>query len=226
MNKNKKNFILLSVLLCISVVQSQYTQTAEDRSNSAVQDKKVKKYDIPISTQESFLNTLRAEKKPGGIVVINRNCLAVEARPQIEREYASLDAALNSIVRQDPWYEWSLEQEVVNLIPANDEPDFLKIKIKKFRLDGDLNTDLALERLLRLPEVKDKAEEINLNKGLMSIGLISLRNTKPRLKFELKNTTVRQVLNEIVRKDGIAVWRYYESNCNGKTKSYLEYLIH
>ncbi len=226
MNENRNFLILLIVLLFVLVVQPQSKKIVENQSNSESQREQTEKYDMPISTQKSFLNTLRSEKKPGGIVVVNRNCMAVEATPQIEREYASLDTALNSIVRQDPWYEWRLEQGAVNLIPTNDEPDFLKIKIKKFRLDGDLNTNLALEKLLRLPEVKDKAEEINLNKGLMFIGLISLRNTKPRLKFELKNVTVRQVLNEIVSKDGIAVWRYYESNCNGKIKSYLEFVVH
>lgn len=226
MNKNIDFLIPFIIFLFVLSVQPQVRKITENQSNSKSQKEQVEKYDAPISTQESFLNTLRAEKKPGGIVVVNRNCMAAEAKPQIEREYASLNTALNSIVRQDPWYEWTLEQGAVNLIPTNDEPDFLKIKIKNFRLDGDLNTDLALEKLLRLPELKDKAEEINLNKGLMFIGLISLRNTKPRLKFELKNVTVRQALNEIVRRDGIAVWRYYESNCDGKIKSYLEFLVH
>ncbi len=217
--------ILLSVLLCISVGQPQSNQPVESQSDSEVQHRRIQKYDVAISTQESFIRTLRTERNPAGIVVVNRDCVVAETKPQIERDYTSLQAALNSIVRQDPWYSWSIEQGVVNLIPTNDEPDFLKIQVNKFRLDGDLNTNLALEKLLRLPEVKQKAAEINLNSGLMYIGLSSSRNTKSRLKFELKNITVRQALNEIVRRDGIAVWRYYESNCNGKIDSSLNFLV-
>lgn len=221
MNKNSVFLILLTISLFVLIVQAQDKQTTENQTNYKAQERQVKMYDVPVSTQEAFLNALRAEKKPGGIVLVNRSCAVSEIKTQVEREYTSLNTALNLIVKQDPWYSWSIEQGVVNLIPTNDEPDFLKIQIKKFRLDGDLNLHLALEKLLRLPEVESKATEINLNK-IMYGGLQSPRETKSRLKFELRNVTLRQALNEIVRKDEIAVWKYYESNCNGKISSSLD----
>lgn len=201
-------------------------KTVENQPNSEVQERRVKIYDEPVTTQQSFLYALIASKKPGGIVIVNRDCVVSELKPQMVREYASLETALNSIVKQDPWYKWSVEDEVVNLIPADDEPDFLKTRIKEFRLDGDLNIHLALDKLLHLPEVEIEAEKINLNEGLRNCcGLSSPKDTKSRLKFKLKDITLRQALNEIARKDGRAVWRYYESNCGGKISTTLDWLV-
>lgn len=224
MNKNITFLILLITLLFAPITQSQHKQTDGNQPSSEVQERRVKLYDLPVSTQEAFFDTLRQEKKPGGIVLLNRNCVVSEVKPQIQQEYTTLQTALNSIVKQDPWYSWNIDEGVVNLIPTDDEPDLLKIQIKKFHLNGDLNIHLALEKLLRLPEVETRAAKINLNK-IMYGGLQSPRNTKSRLKFQLRNVTLRQTLNEIVRKDGIAVWRYRESNCDGKINSSLEFAV-
>lgn len=222
MNRNSVIIISLISLLFILVIHAQDNRSAENQSKPEMQEQLVKVYDSPASTLEAFRDALRIEKKPGGIVVLDRQCMVAESKPHVSLDFASSEAALNSIVRQDPLYGWSLEDGVVNLIPTNREPRFLKTQIKKFRLEGELNIHLALEKLLELPEVKSKAAEINLNRGLMYGGLQSPRDTKFRLKFELRNVTLSEALNEIVRKEGTGVWKYYDWTCGGKTDAYIE----
>lgn len=209
-------------LFVVLIINAQDDRSGEKRAKQEMQVRQEKMYDLPVSTLEAFKDALRIENKPGGIVFVGRQCLVVESKPHLSLDFASSEAALNTIVRQDPHYAWSLEDGVVNLIPINREPDFLKTQIKRFRLEGDLNIHLALEKLLGLPEVKIKAAEINLNRGLMYGGLQSPRDSKSHLKLDLENVTLREALNEIVRKDGMGVWKYSDWTCGGKTDTYIE----
>lgn len=64
MNKNSIFLILLITLLFVLIIQSQDKQTVENQPNSKAQERQVKIYDVPVSTQEAFLDTLRAERPP------------------------------------------------------------------------------------------------------------------------------------------------------------------
>lgn len=217
-----KRILLVTCLLGLALALVVFAQESKNVQVQTTLDpgKDESLYDEPVSTLDAFRDVLRAKRKPGGIV-LQRHCTISEPKIQVTRDLTSLESALKTIVRQDPAFIWSLHDEVANLIPIRYEPEIMRARIKRFSLDGDLNILLALEKLLRLPELKDNLDAVNLNKGIRYGGLSSPRE-KPNLKFEIVDSTVRDILNEIVRRDGNAVWEYREMVCNGKTNATLE----
>ncbi len=210
--------------MSVPVMFGQTTQITSKTSQSLVQGSQSPETDsYHVTTREAFWNALIAARVPGGIVW-KRNCGNVEVKGQRVPSRSSLRAALNRIVQADPQYAWYLENGAINLLPTNGEPNLLKVRIREFRIEKVPNVNLALERLLALPEVTKTAAELRLNQGLKLGGLSSPGRDHVTLRVHRKNVTLREALNAIARAHGHAVWQYSEWLCDGKTEFSIEFL--
>lgn len=129
------------------------------------------------------------------------------------------------ITQMNPNYKLEDEQGVTNLVPTKSIPELLNVKIHNLKIAFDTNLDPALNEILRLPEVVEKLQELHLRRGMQFGGLQSPPSKRPPTEMEFKDRTLRQILNEIVRKRGRGVWVYNESNYNGENSFSLEFLV-
>jgi hypothetical protein len=167
---------------------------------------------------------------PGGIILAAANC-DEDAKYELNPSSASLRDVLDAITSADPSYKWTFERGVVNLVPKEDEPPLLEVRIRKFELK-DTNLHLAFDQLFKLPEVKQRQAELNIGEIGHELGLSSLKRpgtgpdeSKEGFDVSCEDITVRQALNEIVRVYGHAVWCYSERHCNGKDFVRIDFIV-
>lgn len=100
---------------------------------------------------------------------------------------------------------WRTDVGVVNPIPSAGVPDLLKIRISRYKTNSDL--DEALRQLLALPQVKEGADHLALKRISMSLLVASRFNGGPsRIDVDIRNASLREALNALVRAHGRAVW--------------------
>src|SRR5712692_5328140 len=120
---------------------------------------------IGLSTRDAFVAALITASVPGG-VVWKQSCSGAEPKIQSSKQLASFSKTLDSIVEKDTQYRWVSDKGTVNLVPRSGEPPLLKIRIREFRTAERLSLNLILEKLLALPEIKNGATRLCLNRGL------------------------------------------------------------
>lgn len=126
---------------------------------------------------------------------------------------------LNQITDTDSRYRWQEENGVINISPKN-EYSILETRIPEFKVDDEYSWKMD-ERLVETKEFQQYLKEKNLinkipdpeNKfGFAIIGAVGKPNPRDKISVDLKNATVREILNEIVRKRGHGTWFYREYN--------------
>jgi len=175
-----------------------------------------------ITTQDAFVRSLTSARLPGGMVTTSE--CNPNAKPQKDSLSSPLFESLNRITQTDPQYKWQNERGVINLIPTSGEPDVLKIPIREFRVKNARSLELILEQLLALPEVQSDAVGRRVNQGIRFAGLSSPRR-EPQLSISIRDATLRDALNAMVRTHGRAVWSYSESRCNGQDRFTIDFLV-
>lgn len=123
---------------------------------------------------------------------------------------------LETIARIEPRYTWAADGGVVNVMPGEPLP-LLDARIGEFRAEN-LNVKEMLAALEKTPDFKAGLAAHHLTEpkppkdgGFIISGFVG-KPVEPwkRFSVSMRGATVREVLNEIVRQDGCAVWSYQE----------------
>lgn len=162
----------------------------------------------------AFTAALKAANLPGGVIKI-------EAPSSLKKTITagpSVGEALRSIIAIAPQYRWSLENDVINLMPTAGEPSLLSFRIKQFDIDSAISLQSALNKLLTQPELKKRVDELGLNTGLqIMVGPVNApgQQSKTITDVHCSNATIREVLNALVHAHGTAIWEYRETHWKG-----------
>jgi hypothetical protein len=154
---------------------------------------------------------LHNARLPGGIV------RGPDLDNEIERESISqmtIEGLLNNIVSITHVYRWVVDDGVINLVPALNEPAMLSFIVTQFDADNLVSLDDALNRLLEMPDLQKRSAELHLNTGLeILVGPVRPPGS-PRDSFSVhcRNKTLRETLNIMVRSQGRGVWEYRETH--------------
>jgi hypothetical protein len=111
---------------------------------------------------------------------------------------ASLETALDAIVKADPRYRWEVVDGVVNLLPKDGAESLLGIRVGAFQV-SNLNRLETKRVIAELPEVSSKLKSLGLEPAPISLWPNNKRDPL-RLSIDLRNTTLRAILNEIAKK--------------------------
>ncbi len=129
----------------------------------------------------------------------------------------TLREALDSITAADPRYRWEVHEGVVNLVPAEGLPALLRLRIAEFDSKDAAYTQTAEAYLFGLPEVRNGAAKLGLTQVFCCGALSSVSPGPPTpqkpLNVLLKNVTVQDALNALVRINKRGVWIYHERRC-------------
>ena len=114
---------------------------------------------------------------------------------------------LNSVVSQEPGYEWADVGGVINVTPKDRKNSILDVRIAKFKVT-DANPFEIHDAIVSLPEVKRWLADNQLAENTGFAGIIPVgRNgpALPRTSINMHNVTLEQILNAIV-KSGLSSW--------------------
>lgn len=225
MSAKKALILLILVEAFVQAGLGQSDSTASIASHNEVLERPVRGDELRfLSTTEATREALFVTRTPGGIVAV-MDCEEERATQRWMPGGSSLRTALDAIVLADPRFRWVVgHDDVVNLIPRDHEPALLQTNVRTLRLRNVPNVDLALERVLTLPEVKQSEARLHLSEGLK---LVVRPNSKsePEISLRVENLTLLEALNAIARTNGHAVWLYRERHCNGQRTYSLDYVV-
>lgn len=153
---------------------------------------------------------------PGGFATLPEEDF--EAKRSFSPRSLKLKDVLDGVVSIEPRYQWEVADGVINLLPKAKYPLF-DVRIADFHVEN-ANVKQMLEALQETKDFQKGLTSLNMSKphpipssehGFGFIGLVG-KPLEPKNKFtvSMKNATVLEILNEIVRKDGCAVWSYKE----------------
>jgi hypothetical protein len=225
----KKAFVLLGCLLVGllgTAICGQGRQQSASTTETDVLVRRVEGLDLEyVTTSQAFSKALYHSGTPGGIVKIS-NCQNDEVIQKWQPLASPLRDVLNWIVQADPPYQWSVEDGVVNVLPRVGEPGLLKTHITKFEVKDASSAEMALYKLLAMPEVKASVSDFNLNEGIKAVVIpIPLTPNKTRHTVQCSDVTLRDALNTIARLFGNAVWAYREQHCAGKDEFSIDFIV-
>lgn len=131
---------------------------------------------------------------------------------------------LDSIVAADPRYRWSLEDGVINVLPAAGHPPLLDVRLAEFK--GEATVCGLFGALRESPEVRRRAAELGFDTGQPSDdanGYIIMGGIPSTYEIHCRDCTVLEVLNEIARQTE-STWMYRESNSGGKRDFWFSFI--
>jgi len=122
--------------------------------------------------------------------------------------------ALDAIVATDPRYELTISQGAIEISPRSQRDLLMRVEFSRFRVD-QVNRNEAIDALMNSPEV----QAVLKNAGLRRREIMSLpgdaTDNLPRFSLDLRQTTAREILNEIAIESRSAFWvfsRYGQHN--------------
>jgi hypothetical protein len=127
---------------------------------------------------------------------------------------------MNALVAANPGYQWDFRDGAVNLTPRSGAL-LLHTMVATFQKDAtDRQIPAVLGDLLRLPEVRERANTLGLSPGTGYGGLGAADiNPVPRqpvpIHVILQNLSLQDAFNKVVGFSPDGVWIYRETECNG-----------
>ena len=218
MNKAERYFIYASIsVLCLPL----YYMVRPNPKASKPENILVRHINLSESTKAAAWDMARlalsVTNVPGGIV------LADKQSDQIEHSYtfqpsSPLREVLDAIVLSDDAYAWDANRGVVNVVPRRGIPPILETRIAEFNSQDLTTLTAAVGLLLRSPEVRKRMQELNYGEGFNRLqgyypitqpGILPPKSPDP-LSIHVKNASLLDALNAIVRAHGRGVWIYRE----------------
>lgn len=243
-----KNAVLVSLILTTTIFgQSAQDKIAQPESaqnkicyindeGSVLERKTCPKTDdekdvsLSIKNDLSFLFSI--VNVPLGMSLAFENVDANEITKNINPKSYVIKDLLDQIVETDSRYKWKEYSGVINIFSENDY-SILETRIPEFKVENEYPWKMD-ELLVQTKEFQSYLRERNLidkipdpdNKlGFLFIGFIGKPDPRQKISIDLKNATVREILNEIVRKKGYGIWIYREYNLVSDGKFYQMYRL-
>lgn len=176
---------------------------------------------LPINIVDATVHGFVNAQVPGGVVRII-DCNGREAQVS-GKDSRSIQDLLNLLVLKAPEYRWKLDDGVINLMPNTGFPVPLDIRLPNFKMENGTALE-AMNELVDRPDLKREFAARGLFRGLELTGG-GFPISKKRISLDLKDATLLEVLNSIVRADGRAVWGYTLIPCQGWNQYQLKLLV-
>jgi hypothetical protein len=141
-----------------------------------------------------------------------------EYKINIDLEGVALREVLDSIVQQEPSYQWQIADGVINITPTYDKDafvtTFLDMSINRFPSDeSDAELDIR-DRILKLPTI----DRLMISYGMQIDRLFWGRGVyvKNDNDLSISNMNVRGILNKLIRVSPNKTWFIERSGKNNE----------
>jgi hypothetical protein len=177
-------------------------------------------------TTTFFLNRLIAAGNPPGGFAIVKGC--EDAEPEVQPlgpTDSTLGEVLDKLVVNDPGFTYSMDDGVVNLVPYQGAPPLLNVRISSFDVE-DESIERPFIRLVNSPEVLKAEPSVGITGTKRLQQFVGAQPAPPvpgrpqvepkKFTLHLRNVTLMEALNALVRARGRGVWSYEEHICSGE----------
>lgn len=149
--------------------------------------------------------------------------LGDEAKFDIDVEKASLREVLDLIVQQEPGYQWTMRNGVINLSPTGERSEFvatlLETRIRHFTTGRRIDKFELRSSILQLPEVRDLLVSRGVTINRFSDYPDNQSAPASRgIDLSISDVSVREILNTVVRDSQYKIWTV---GLSGKKKDSL-----
>jgi hypothetical protein len=218
----EKAAIALTMALVIAghIEANQQTMTTEHILQSRCGDVFQDATQVDVVT--AFARALRNMHLPGGIILLKESEVLLEKRDLLGTDLRTL---LDSIVTIAPFYRWTVEDGVVNLLPSTNEPLLLRYRIAEFDVEAAKSKREALRQLLSKSDLQHRVSELEIDNGLsLFVGGPDVEEKKP-FSIRCKDVSFRDALNAIVRSQGTGVWAYRETQWKNHRGFNIDFIV-
>jgi hypothetical protein len=172
-----------------------------------------------VTVARAFWEVTNDARVPGGIVSIEGHPEELGANLAMPAGL-TLREALDQIVSESPALAWRQDGGVVDLLPPRALPELLNVEIASYDFDDANNGSLAVQELLDEPQVLRRYRMLRLQPEPSSVGLTVYygpgEKRPARLPVHLRNVTLLEALNALVRARGTDHWLYQEASLESK----------
>jgi hypothetical protein len=184
------------------------------------------------STTTFFLDSLIAAGNPVGGFATVQGCEHAEpdVQPLLPTD-STLGAELDKLVANDPGYTYTVDKGVVNLLPYQGPPPLLNARISVFDVE-DESIEAPFFRLIGSAEVLQAKASIGITGTKKLQQFVGAQPAPPvpgrpkvepkKFTLHLRNVTLMEALNSLVRAQGRGVWRYMEHLCDGEDWDWID----
>lgn len=228
--KFKKSILLFCFLLACCVASfGQNTQSDAISIGERKPDRFFKiDFTKPLRLDSFFWDIFKSTDTRAGIVFAKNEDID-EEKHILQPQSLILKDLLDSFVKVKSEYSWKEENGVINVLSKNDY-SILETRISEFNVEKALPSKLR-ETFLQTSEFQAYLKERNLvdkvgDGGFGTIGIVGKISERHKVTIALKNATVREILNEIVRQRGYSTcWSYREYDLVFEGKAYKMYRL-
>jgi len=224
---------IASLAFCVSLMIYSATlgTTRPQESNEiAPLDRVMSTFEMRDATVEEAVGHILVSNHLSGGMALSFGC-ADDAGPVEAKHFFNLSGlpvrhALNQILSNDRSYRWVEENKAIIVYPVRGMPELLKAKVDHFEIDSPKYTlSSASGDLLRTPEIKKRAIELDLKRGVQYI--VGAVDSRERLssKISVNNVTMYEALNAIAMANGSTVWRYSEYRCGKVNELSITWIV-
>lgn len=127
---------------------------------------------------------------------------------------------LDAVIRQDPRYEWRVVDGVINVFPKTSRDDLLAsllaTPVREFSIAGGTGRKVIQMRITDLPEVKAKLEAARVTPTYFAVSNLDVIPVGAKFSLTMTDTTVRGLLNRIVRDSTAKFWVLRRDGVSGE----------
>jgi len=212
------------IVLMLSATGITVGSSSSKGVNQDLLRRPINNLDLEAANIGLLLDSFSAQTKvPTGLELSSDDDLSIPKRIRLEIKHGTLRDVLDSVVKQNPLYEWKIEDEVVNIFPKSANRDallkeVLETKLDKFSIDRGMTRfsfRQALTTTQALKSVLLQHKVVPINETFMSRDFDPLGRN---YTLEASNLSISTLLNQVVRDSQTKSWivlRY------GEKKQYL-----
>lgn len=198
------SLIKATLLLGVLALWPAQTSFGQNKSESALLGRSIGCFEIKKANVHVALSTLSASFGiPIGVEVAKGGNTGPEIQLSIRN--GTLRQVLNAVMEQDGRYEWRLNDGVINVMPKSDHDPLLQTlldtRIRTFSTKEKTDTFFLRLAIVDLPEVKATLSEAGVRPRISAYTNADIAGLGTRFTLTMSDTTLRNLLNEIVRKE-------------------------
>lgn len=113
---------------------------------------------------------------------------------------------LDALIRADPRYMWSLaDNRIVDIYPRNPNQRFLDATVARFTIENKTRA-AALDELIQTATFQHLLTNLRARIHTPVSGPPNLRDLGPKINIDLKDASLRTILNTLVLNSGGSAW--------------------
>jgi hypothetical protein len=202
-----KSYTLLASAICLLICCAQ-NNLCQD-TGEHILNGKVRRLELSDANLHLALSKIAsAYNTPIGLEVAKGGSRGPQIKLNVQN--ASLRDVLIALIAQDSWYKWTVVDGVINVFPIADRDEFveqlLKIHVQQFDIKAGTGIWDIRASITNLPEVKASLESAKLIPSIASFTGADYLEASPGFTLNLSGATVREILNEIIRRSDTKYW--------------------